>query len=201
MGPVCWCYANCPLGRDTVREALPDVRVIAVSVEQSSIVQWPKVSWLLNCALALSYRQNVTALWFVHWTWRILKGSLSNEMYKLVCVVLIGELTFGVILGKLKQEWMGLKKWRNSQPVLVGKQYRPEVGIWYISCCVSVITEKIDFWWRNLRTLPLSHHISLRFVSMLLINIDVWVMSGFRSKTLRTFLICPQVCYVYHVAG
>ena len=34
----------------------------------------------------------------------VTKGSVSNEIYKAVCVVLTGELTFGVILGKLKQE-------------------------------------------------------------------------------------------------
>ena len=32
------------------------------------------------------------------------KGSVSNEIYKAVCIVLTGELAFGVILGKLKQE-------------------------------------------------------------------------------------------------
>jgi len=114
-----WCYANCPLSSETVRETLPkancplssetvretlpNVMVIAVGVEQSSFVQWPKVAWLLNCALA-----SVTAKTSQLCGLRTERGGSRNEGVR----NLQGSLhctnwgtDFWIILGKLKQEW------------------------------------------------------------------------------------------------
>jgi len=66
----------------------------------------PKATWLLNCALA-----SVTAKTSSQRCGLCSdrggsrnEGSESNEICKAVCIVLTRELTFGVILGKLKQE-------------------------------------------------------------------------------------------------